>query len=490
MKALHALSQKPLGESRQPLLQKRILDVIGSEKLQARCRKNSGDITFHLGRLLGNVLAHLTQRTGEGVGGVRGEEVVVRRDRFPPRDEEPRGGQFRQGAVVPPRTNPPNPKLLGPPPHLPLRPARLREIGLQMRLLRPRPQIVCLQEVWVSSDYEAIREATRDVLPHGKLYRNGALGAGLAILSCWPFEESGMVGFALNGRPTAFWRGDWGGDVIHVFNTHTSTWIPLPPPPHHHLPLPIHDLWRVIHPDSALGPAEALADGSVPSARFNLDVNGATSDGPYNTWRWTKNAQNSLRAGRRPPPPVDPDAPDPKGKRLDYIFASVGPDSSWAVKSVAVTMTDPHPELSVSLSDHFAVSATLRRRSPTDDDDDESDQAHDEDETSLPLSAYDEILAHIDTYTARERAQRRYRALHFYAALVVWATILVVAWFAPQRFAPFLLALVASLVLAAGLIDGLLSLLFFSSELRSLQEFAWEVANARCVAASRSKLSP
>ncbi|PHH58445.1 hypothetical protein CDD80_2306 [Ophiocordyceps camponoti-rufipedis] len=245
---------------------------------------------------------------------------------------------------------------------------------------------------------------------------------------------------------------------------------------------PVNDLWRLIHPHSALGPPQP--DTPVPSARFNLTVNGATSDGPYNTWRWSKDAQKSLRAGRQPPT-VDPHAPDPKGKRLDYIFASLGPNSPWAVKSVAVTMTDPHPELSVSLSDHFAVSATLRRRSPTDD---ESDQAYN-DETSLPLSAYDEILAHIDTYTARERAQRRYRALHFYAALVVWATILVAAWFAPQRFAPFLLALVASLVLAAGLIDGLLSLLFFSSELRSLQEFAWEVGNARCAAASRSKLN-
>lgn len=59
------------------------------------------------------------------------------------------------------------------------------------------------------ADYVAIRRATSHVLPYGKFYFSGPLGGGLAVLSRWPIEESSMVRYPLNGRPTAFWRGDW-----------------------------------------------------------------------------------------------------------------------------------------------------------------------------------------------------------------------------------------------------------------------------------------
>ncbi|KAG6004201.1 hypothetical protein E4U21_001309, partial [Claviceps maximensis] len=117
-----------------------------------------------------------------------------------------------------------------------LRHARLAEIGRQIALLDPRPHIVCLQECWVQDDYLAVREATRRILPHGKFYHSGSFGGGLAILSRWPLEESCMFPYALNGRPTAFWRGDWyvgkgvasatvrfgsgPKDVVEVLNTH------------------------------------------------------------------------------------------------------------------------------------------------------------------------------------------------------------------------------------------------------------------------------
>ncbi|KAG5917175.1 hypothetical protein E4U42_007366, partial [Claviceps africana] len=90
-----------------------------------------------------------------------------------------------------------------------LRRPRLVEIGRQIALLDPRPHIVCLQECWVHEDYLAVRDATRDMLPHGKFYHSGSFGGGLAILSRWPLEESCMFPYSLNGRPTAFWRGDW-----------------------------------------------------------------------------------------------------------------------------------------------------------------------------------------------------------------------------------------------------------------------------------------
>ena len=119
-----------------------------------------------------------------------------------------------------------------------LRTPRLDEIGRQIALQNPVPDIVCLQECWVQDDYRAIRRRTKQFLPYGKFYHSGAFGGGLAILSRWPIEESSMFKYPLNGRPTAFWRGDWyvgkgvacakvrfgagKKDVIEVFNTHVS----------------------------------------------------------------------------------------------------------------------------------------------------------------------------------------------------------------------------------------------------------------------------
>jgi sphingomyelin phosphodiesterase 2 len=86
---------------------------------------------------------------------------------------------------------------------------RLIEIGRQIAALDPKPDIVGLQECWTQQDYLAIRELTNHFLPYGKYYWSGIWGGGLAILSRWPIEASNMVKYPLNGRPTAFFRGDW-----------------------------------------------------------------------------------------------------------------------------------------------------------------------------------------------------------------------------------------------------------------------------------------
>ncbi|KAL2155147.1 hypothetical protein VTH82DRAFT_3823 [Thermothelomyces myriococcoides] len=307
-----------------------------------------------------------------------------------------------------------------------LRRERLAEIGRQISIANPQPHIVALQECWTQEDYRAIRRQTRFILPYGKFYHSAVLGGGLAILSRWPIEESTMYRYPLNGRPTAFWRGDWyvgkgvacakirygsgPKQVIEVFNTHThapyeggkpndsylchrtaQSWemakllrgaaerghlvlamgdfnmIPMSPEYQLITALaPVCDVWRVLHPDSSVGPAhhpaEAARGRPIPTAEFNIMENGATSDGPYNTWRWTK-AQQKLLGPGKDPVTVPPDTPDTLGKRLDYIFAGSGDAHAlggvWKVKRASVGMMMRHPELGCSLSDHFAVEATL-----------------------------------------------------------------------------------------------------------------------------------
>lgn len=239
----------------------------------------------------------------------------------------------------------------------------------------------------------------------------------------------------------------------------------------------------------------------MPTAGFNLKFNGSTSDGLYNTWRWSKSAQKKLKTD---PCPVDEDSPDPRGKRLDYVFASTGPfqpdvanpqqPRGWVVHSASVEMTQRHPELNVSLSDHFAALATLKLHeispsSPIPELDTQllpPEDNNDPESASLTLSDYDEILAMTKEYMAREVRQRHWRAIHFYASVLVWIGCLVAVWFSPHNFVAFILMLVASLGLATGVVDGLLALLFFWSEIRALREFEWEIRTARSLASSDS----
>ncbi|KAL2125369.1 hypothetical protein VTJ04DRAFT_1734 [Mycothermus thermophilus] len=307
-----------------------------------------------------------------------------------------------------------------------LRRERLAEIGRQLAVAEPQPHIVALQECFSQEDYQTIRRHTRFILPYGKFYFSGVFGGGLAILSRWPIEDSGFFRYPLNGRPTEFWLGDWyvgkgvawakirygpaPKQVVEVFNTHTHAKYENGKPNETHLltlmaqswelakllrgaserghlvlamgdmnmiPMspeyqlitglaPVRDVWRVLHPDSSLGasyhPAEEARRRPIPSAEFNIRENGATSNGPYNTWRWPKSKQKLLGPGK-PHVPVSPDTPDPLGKRLDYIFAGPGDiralGGGWVVKRVEIGMMMRHPHHGCSLSDHFSMEATL-----------------------------------------------------------------------------------------------------------------------------------
>ncbi|KAL2132014.1 hypothetical protein VTI74DRAFT_4298 [Chaetomium olivicolor] len=491
-----------------------------------------------------------------------------------------------------------------------LRRERLAEIGRQLSIANPRPDIVALQECWTQEDYQSIRRQTRFILPYAKFYFSAALGGGLAIFSRWPIEESSMHRYPLNGRPTAFWRGDWyvgkgvacakirygpaAKQVIEVFNTHThapyeggkpndsylchrtaQSWEVakllrgaaerghlviamgdfnmIPMSVEHQIITalaPVRDTWRVLHPDSSLGPATHPAEEArhrpIPTAEFNIQENGAASDGPYNTWRWSK-AQQKLLGPGKPPVTVDPDTPDPLGKRLDYIFAGSGDihalGGGWTVKRVSVGMMMRHPELGCSLSDHFAMEATLafhpnhqpqpspqsadsnsisnRDSSPTAvtstpqpsddaaksktdsalyngaylqlqsptpssthiaDATDPASQLHsflNASPDTLPPTAYETIINLIKVYKEREQGQQSWRGLHFFASVAVTVACLIGVWFVPHNYVSFILVLVSSLSLTAGTVDGLMSLLFFRSELKALKEFEWEVRNAK-----------
>ena len=443
---------------------------------------------------------------------------------------------------------------------------RLSEIGHRLASTSPVPEIVGLQECWTQEDYLRIRDLARSILPYGKFYHSGIFGGGLAILSKYPIIDSNMVRYPLNGRPTAFFRGDWfvgkgvacatielsprSGDIVEVFCTHLHA--PYEGEPNdsylchrtaqaweiaklmrgaaerghmviglgdfNMVPLsfahqlitahaPVQDVWRVIHPDSSLGsanhPPERARGRDVPNVRFNLEVNGATCDSALNTWRWSKQVQKQMFKGESIT--VEDGTPDPRAKRLDYIFFSNGINRSesnppWKVQSVKVGMTDRHSSIGCSLSDHFSVEATISRTPHTDLSTPNGSMNHtapkkreseslseDPTTTTLPPSTYFQILSMISTYTARERRQRRLRLSHFGASIIVSISCFVAIWWSPRPFVSFLLTLLSTLGFGAGVVDGLIGGLFVGSELRALKEFEWEVRNARGIAEARER---
>ena len=251
-----------------------------------------------------------------------------------------------------------------------------------------------------------------------------------------------------------------------------------------------HDVWRLLHPDSSIGAAEDTVEQkrgkAIPTAEFNLKENGTTCDSVLNTWRWSKSQQRRLESGKDVH--VDPSTKDPRAKRLDYIFLG---DSSgeWTVQSAKVGMVGRHPTIKCSLSDHFSVEATLVKAVNVDTNDAIGEavtggQSRGVSVTPqcLPVDTYDAIQAVTSKYIAREQLQQQLRLAHFFIQLAISIGCLVAVWWSNHNFVCFILMLVSTVGLSAGVVDGLIAFLFVSSELRALKEFQWEIENARQVA--------
>ena len=281
---------------------------------------------------------------------------------------------------------------------------------------------------------------------------------------------------------------------------------------------PTRDIWQLLHPDSSIGaavdPVEKARRRPIPTANYNITENGATCDSILNTWRWNK-GQQKLLGPNKPHFEIPRDRIDPNAKRLDYIFASTGYNPSnperggWIVKSAKVGFLERHPELQCSLSDHFSVEATLVHSKSL-----EADAPKEEEESALqngaflqspatsefrsniltnqlkqsttseylPIQTYDEIIEMIHKYRRREARQRRLRLGHLVGSFVVSIGCLVAVWWSPRNFVAFLLMLLSTLGLSAGVIDGMIGGLFVGSEIRALKEFEWEISNARAAA--------
>ncbi len=543
--------------------------------------------------------------TGTGTGNEDRNGVSISMQALFPKQEHLQGTQQHQHAPTPPPTianeaQPPQIRILthniwGLKHLSPYRAERLTHIAQLISNSAKRADIICLQECWRYADYALVRRLLSPLYPHGKLYHSGCFGGGLVVLSRWRLVETEMVPYRLNGRPSAFWRGDWfvgkgvavtrialprrfwAGDddddvaakprFLEVLNTHlhapynegkagkdtytvhrvAQAWQMARMMRHalergnlvvacgdfnmspggiegavirHQTGGLMRDVWRERFPDSSLGAwiegceqerLKALSEregkgrGSTPpTVQESLGRHGHTCDSVFNTWRWEKQAQrNLLRKGIDRV--VGLQEEDPRAKRLDYIFFGDGANphggdgsrngngngnGEWVVREAKICMTERHPDLKCSLSDHFAVEAEIgwtttttppAPQSSTPAGNRESQNGYTIPHTTArpkpPYPSFDtsQILHMIATYTTRQRTHRRRRCIHFLASVVVTLSCFVAVWFSPAHYVSFILLVLSSLGLMAGTVDGLIGLLFGGSELRALKEWEGEV---------------
>ncbi|KAF9024148.1 inositol phosphophingolipids phospholipase C [Hymenopellis radicata] len=277
---------------------------------------------------------------------------------------------------------------------------RIRAIATE--LANSNHDIITLQELWVFSDYEHVRDSVYKRLPYSKFFYSGALGAGLAIFTRYPIIATAVHPYSLNGEPMDVAAGDWFVGkaaasivVIHpvlgqvqIFNTHLFAKGGEDGPEHNRahrlvnawefakltrqaaelgryviaagdfnsvpttLPMTIirdhaslSDSWTVTHPNSSLSPSSA-----IPPPHETIKSFGVTADSPI----------NSYSAGK----PLDPYARKFWGKRLDYVFYRQPVRHTDAPRlhcvECRVVLTEKVPGATFSFSDHFGLESILQ----------------------------------------------------------------------------------------------------------------------------------
>lgn len=271
---------------------------------------------------------------------------------------------------------------------------RLRAIAERLARDGDHYDIVALQEIWVEEDFEMLKTVTGSQFRYRKYFYSGILsGPGLLVLSKWPIESAYMLRYPLNGRPSAFYRGDWfvgksaasvvirppasasgapsrpielisthlhapygPGDAAYTCHRTAQAWElarlakrasemghavivlgdlnSIPGSLSHRLfqhTGGLRDTWQDIHGEFEGGP-EAMG---ILSPEDQIVLAGTTCDSQLNTWRATRQRHEA--------------------KRLDYIFYD--PKHARPIAS-RVSFIEPIPGIG-SVSDHFAVEADL-----------------------------------------------------------------------------------------------------------------------------------
>lgn len=118
------------------------------------------------------------------------------------------------------------------PPYAQHRAERARAISRE--ILRLAPDVVCLQEMFLSEPRQIVMAALASAYPHQRYFDSGWIGSGLLIASRLPIVYSAFERYQMGGKPEDIGHGDFyagkgigmirvrcGDAEIDIYNTHT-----------------------------------------------------------------------------------------------------------------------------------------------------------------------------------------------------------------------------------------------------------------------------
>lgn len=384
------------------------------------------------------------------------------------------------------------------------REARLTAIADQ--LSKGEHDIVALQEVWTERDWLEIDKKCQGIYPFRRRFRSGVIaGPGLCILLKFPITSTFLYRFPINGRPSAFFRGDWyvgkgiGVTIIDSGIPNVSKLAVLNS--HMHAPyssvgdaaylahrtcqawdmakflamlkqagyavIQVGDLnsepgslpYRIFTQEGGLSDSwEVLYGGnsllelkvSLMSPIDQVMRGGITCDSRLNTWHANKRTLDA--------------------KRLD--FALYDPTKLKPVQA-EVQFTDLLPApYSCSYSDHFGYSVEFSFheisnlvRTP-----------------SSTVELLDDIVREIDGYVQHTIPfQMNWRLVHFFISLIIVILLQVAISFAADQapWSSVILSVSSVLIALSGLINGLMCIISIPNERNNIEEVRLEVLDAK-----------
>ncbi|KTW30429.1 inositol phosphosphingolipid phospholipase [Pneumocystis jirovecii RU7] len=357
--------------------------------------------------------------------------------------------------------------------------------------------IVGLQEVWVYSDYENLRNKTKHKLPYGKFYFSGVFGSGLVILSKFPIQSTSMYKYSLNGKPNAFYHGDWyvgkgvamatllmpNGKKVEFFNTHLHA--SYEKEKDRYLCHKISQAWEISKlissafasgkliiivgdfnstPDSIIFKIISFNSSISDSWSINLDQDQylkkplskekiveklcLTCDSPINTWRMKKWKKYPEKC---------------EAKRLDYIFI----DTSWfKVKYVKLAFTETIPSLDCSYSDHFGIDALIELMN----------NSINSSPNKLKIEDLEIIQQEFSNYINQVKKYSHLRVVYFFISIIIIIGLHISVFWSHNIYITFLLFLINTIILSTSIFTSLYEFIFIWWELRTLSEFQEEIA--------------
>ncbi|KAK6204786.1 Endonuclease/exonuclease/phosphatase [Scheffersomyces amazonensis] len=380
---------------------------------------------------------------------------------------------------------------------------RQRIEAIAKKLCEEEYDIVALQELWCKDDWIHISKTCKAIYPYNRVFKSGIVGGpGLAILSKIPIDQTFLYRFPINGRPSAFFRGDWyvGKSIaVTILKAHSKDALPIAILNSHmhapyskngdasystHRAVQAWDFTRLVNilrkagyaviqvgdlnsrPNSLphklftiegqLADSWELLNPDLPridklSPHDQIHVGGVTCNSRLNTYRSNSKLEDACR--------------------LDYALID---KNTITPLNASVKFTEKlPPPLNCSYSDHFGYMVELLISSKN---------SHSSVIDPLEkINVYQELLVEIGDYRKYTIPfQANWRKMHFFGSIIFTILFYFLMGFVNRSNAglEILYMLLSNLILVSGVINGMIWYFGVRSESRALQEVEMEVEDA------------